>query len=428
MGRAETASSYATRIRSDRAPLWKTRKPVLPILDMELTERCNLQCIHCYINRPAQDEEAQERELSTDRVQAILEEAASLGCLAVKFTGGEPLLREDFGDIYLFARKSGMKVVIYTNGTLLTERLAALLARIKPLEPIEISVYGMTRESCESVTGVPGSYQALRRGMALLSEKKVPYIVKSALLPPNASEMSEFASWASQLPWMEDPPGYLALFDLRGRRDSAQKNRSIQRLRRTATKAHARLMAENPAQREGIRSFVARFSGPPGDRLFSCSAGKGSCCVDAYGALQPCMLLRHPATVYPLGRGSLRDALSHFFPEIRKMRADNEAYRRRCARCFLKALCHQCPAKSWMEHGTLDTPVAYFCEITHAEGRSLGLLDAQESAWEVRDWQERVRRVTGRERICGFHRGNRMEKKGKPIIESTNGVCHGNGN
>jgi radical SAM protein with 4Fe4S-binding SPASM domain len=129
---------------------------------------------------------------------------------------------------------------------------------------------------------------------------------------------------------------------------------------------------------------------PPGDRLFSCGAGHGAC-VDAYGFLQPCMMVRHPDVVYDLGKGSLRDALTDFFPRLLERKASNPDYLARCARCFLKGLCEQCPAKSWMEHGTLDKPVDYLCRVAHAQALDLGLLKDGENAWEVVDWREKIR-------------------------------------
>jgi hypothetical protein len=77
----------------------------------------------------------------------------------------------------------------------------------------------------------------------------------------------------------------------------------------------------------------------------------------------------------------LSDALKQF-AALRDLRATNPEYLRRCARCFLKGLCEQCPAKSWAEHGTLDTPVEYLCEVAHAQARWLGWLGENEYAWE----------------------------------------------
>ena len=76
---------------------------------------------------------------------------------------------------------------------------------------------------------------------------------------------------------------------------------------------------------------------------------------------------------------------------MREKKAVDPDYLKRCARCFLKGLCEQCPGKSWLEHGTLDTPVEYFCEIAHVLARHLGLLREREMGWEVRDWRERIR-------------------------------------
>ena len=81
----------------------------LPHLIMELTDRCNNNCQHCYINRPAQDPDAIAREMSTDFIKDLILQAADLGCLDLRFTGGEPLLREDFSEIYHFSRKKGFQ-------------------------------------------------------------------------------------------------------------------------------------------------------------------------------------------------------------------------------------------------------------------------------------------------------------------------------
>ncbi len=129
--------------------------------------------------------------------------------------------------------------------------------------------------------------------------------------------------------------------------------------------------------------------------LFSCGAGHGAC-VDSYGVLQPCMMLRHPDAVYDLAKGSLKDAITNFFPRMREMKANNPDYLARCARCFLKGLCEQCPAKSWMEHGTMDTPVEYLCQVAHMRAQDLGLLKDGEKAWKVEDWRERVRSMKER--------------------------------
>jgi radical SAM protein with 4Fe4S-binding SPASM domain len=383
---------YVAKVKSAGNPIWQRLAPGLGHLDLELTERCNNDCIHCLINLPGDDARARARELTTIEIGEILAEATALGALSVRFTGGEPLLRDDFVDLYLMARRLGLKVSLFTNARLITRELAELFAQIPPLEKMEITVYGMRRESYEAVSRVPGSYDEFRRGVGLLLDKQVPLVVKGALLPPNRQEMEAFEAWAASLPTMDKPPMYAMFFDLRGRRDSLAKNRLILRLRLSPADAVA-MMKRDRGYRQRMREFCAKFMGPPGDRLFSCGAGHHAC-VDAYGLAQPCLLLRHPDTVYDLKRGSLKEALAEISTRLHAMtRATNPGYLARCARCFLKGLCEQCPAKSWSEHGTMDTPVEYLCRIAHAQARGLGLLREGEPAWEVENWKERIAKI-----------------------------------
>lgn len=373
---------------------------------MELTERCNFNCIHCYINQPADDQAIKAREMTTSQIKTILDEAVKLGALEVRFTGGEPLLREDFEELYIYARGLGVKVLLFTNGSLITSDLVNLFARVPLLERIEITIYGMTPSSYAAITRVHGAYEQVQRGINLLLDFNVPFVVKGAVLPPNEEEIAVFETWAAKLPWMEVSPSYCLFLNLRARRDSAKKNQQIGALRQSPEKSLTFLTRRSGEFQKRMGEFCSKFlREPPGERLLQCGAGEGGC-VDAYGKLQPCMLLRHPETVYNLrksnGSSSIRDALTNFFPRLQQWSATNLDYQTRCARCFLMGLCEQCPAKSWMEHGNLDTPVEYLCQVAHAQARYLGLLEEGEHAWEIKDWQTRVARFDGQPRSVGF--------------------------
>ena len=381
--------TYVTKQNMHKSGLWRDAKPLLGSLDIELTERCNNNCIHCCINLPADDIKAKQKELSTEEIKNILAQAISLDCMSVRFTGGEPLLREDFEELYIFARKSGFRVLVFTNATLITPHLAELFSHIPPLEKIEVSVYGMKKSSYEAVTRTPGSFEAFRQGVGRLLEKNVPFVVKGALLPQNKDEMDEFEKWASAIPWMDRSPSYSMFFDLRCRREDNIKNESIKSLRLKPKEGLKISTRRRDEYLKDMKEFCSKFMRPPKDKLFSCGAGYGGC-VDAYGFFQPCMMLRHPDCVYDLSKGSLRDALTNFFPKLRELKASNPEYLKRCAKCFLKGLCEQCPAKSWMEHGTLDTPVEYCCDVAHTQARFLRFVRESEKAWEVVAWEKRL--------------------------------------
>jgi radical SAM protein with 4Fe4S-binding SPASM domain len=384
---------YVVKRRFSQQPVFARRRPLLPRLDIELTERCNNACVHCYINLPARDEQAAARELTTAQWMGILRQAADLGALVVRFTGGEPLLRSDFAEIYLHARRLGMQVMLFTNARLITPELADLLARVPPLKKIEVSVYGMHPQSYEAVACAPGAFSEFRRGVDTLLAQEIPFVLKPVLLPPFMAELPEFEAWAATLPWTDKRPTNPLILDLRTRRDSPARDRLIASLRISPEETVILLSRHEAVYRKAMARFCADFVGPQADRLFSCPAGLSGC-VDAYGVYQMCMPLRHPQMTYDLKAGTLRAALTEVFPRNREMRTTNPEYLNRCARCFLKGLCEQCPGKAWQEYGTLDTPVEYLCGIAHAQARFLGWLKENEHAWEIdrEESRERLRR------------------------------------
>ncbi|MBN1893038.1 radical SAM protein, partial [bacterium] len=328
-------------------------------------------------------------------------------------TGGEPLLREDFEDLYVFARRLGMYVILFTNARHITPELARLFARIPPGRPVEVTVFGMHAESYVRATASPGAFVEFQRGIELLRLKNIPFVVKMSVLPPNRHEIDEFEAFAATLPTMKEMPGYTMNFDLRARRDDPVKNTHIKHLRLTPDETVS-ILARDPDYEKHIAEFAGKFMGPPGERLFDCGAGQGIC-IDAYGKAQMCLLLRHPETVVDLrknraetgGCTPLRYVLTEFFPRLRERRATNPDYLRRCSRCFLKGLCEQCPAKSWMEHGTLDTPVEYLCQVAHGQARYLGFVARDENAWELEpdEWRRRL------DRFVSAHQSGRPGKR-----------------
>ena len=112
----------------------KTLDKCIPFkVDWEITYRCNLRCSHCY-----QTGASGEKELTTEEIYSALDELADLGCLYLTFTGGEILLREDLFDIAKYARKKEFAIRLFTNGTLIDEKVADKIKNLSPLS-VEIS-------------------------------------------------------------------------------------------------------------------------------------------------------------------------------------------------------------------------------------------------------------------------------------------------
>ncbi|MBM2820809.1 MAG: Radical domain protein [Candidatus Berkelbacteria bacterium] len=97
---------------------------LLDFLDIEFTERCNLSCRHCYIRRPIGSAKHESREISCGKWGLLLVEAKDLGCQGIRFTGGEPLIRDDFPLVYIAAHQLGYEISVSTNLTRLSDRIA----------------------------------------------------------------------------------------------------------------------------------------------------------------------------------------------------------------------------------------------------------------------------------------------------------------
>ena len=109
-------------------------------VSLEVTFRCNLKCKHCYIACSST-----EKEMDTHEMRRMIDTIVDGGCLWLLITGGEPLIRPDFVDLYTYAKKKGLIITLFTNGTLMTPRLADYLAEWRPFR-VEITLYGAARK------------------------------------------------------------------------------------------------------------------------------------------------------------------------------------------------------------------------------------------------------------------------------------------
>ncbi|HDZ00389.1 MAG TPA: radical SAM protein, partial [Nitrospirae bacterium] len=165
---------------------------------LELTYRCNNRCVHCFCNLPASDKSASMEELTTGEIKGILDELASIGCLWLLITGGEPLLRPDFKEIYLYAKKKGLLITFFTNGTLIDDEIIGLLSQYPPFV-VEITIYGATMETYERVTRAPGSYERCISGIKAIVNSGIKLKLKTMALTINRHEIEAMDRMAGEL-------------------------------------------------------------------------------------------------------------------------------------------------------------------------------------------------------------------------------------
>ena len=261
----------------------------------ELTCRCNLRCVMCYTD-PFNTPERVRQELATDEILRILCEVADAGCLYLTLTGGEPLARPDFADIYRAAKSRGFLLTVFTNGTLITEALADLWAE-QPPHRIEISLYGMTRDTFEGTTQRPRSHEACLRGIRRCQARRLPLVLKTPAMTINQHEILAMRDWAAargihyqfgermrpRLDGSDDPRHYQL---------SEGALRAVESQAGTAWDEH--LQQGRAARRCGSERFMFH--------------------IDAYGQLQLCSQNRRQS--YDLRRGSFREGFYEALPSF----------------------------------------------------------------------------------------------------------------
>lgn len=153
------------------------------ILEVELTRRCNLACRHCYA-RSGPDVRAPEP--SAARLAGLFDEAARQGFQELSLTGGEVLARADFLEILDAGLEAGLGVRFVTNGTLVTQGLAACLAE-RPVRLVTVSLDAIRPEVQDQIRG-PGSHERAMRGILTLAEAGLRVSIITAFSRTNLGE------------------------------------------------------------------------------------------------------------------------------------------------------------------------------------------------------------------------------------------------
>jgi radical SAM protein with 4Fe4S-binding SPASM domain len=361
------AEAPVRSIPLDRHPAWDKVRAAGGIFsfEFEATARCNNDCRHCYVNLPAADAAAKAKEISAAVFDGIAGQAAGLGALWVLLTGGEPLLREDFEEIYLALKRRGFLVSVFTNACLVEDRHLRLFKSFPPRD-IEVTIYGATEDVYERVTRAKGSFRTFRRGLDRLESAGLPVRLKAMALRSNFDGMGEIARFARERPGSEFR--FDSFLHLRTDRD-ASRNAEILAERVTAEEAAA-LERADPERFQALGEFCRRYGVGEAPRveprLFRCGAGEDHFALGYDGTMRPCDALRRPEFEADLTQEPLEKALSRIRARIRTAVSTRPEFLSGCAACPVIGLCSWCPARGDLETGEMDRPVPVFCRSAYA--------------------------------------------------------------
>ena len=332
-------------------------KQVLPrLIAWELTSACNLECVHC---RASAAKEPDPNELSTEEAKRFIDDIANFAKPVIILTGGEPLIRDDIYEIAQYGSDRGMRMVLATNGVLITQDVARRL-KSRGIQRVSISIDGASAKTHDDFRGMSGAFDGALKGIEALKTVGMSVQVNTTITRRNLDEMPKILDLALELGadalhiFMLVPTGRGEI--LRNEEIppeeyeralnwfyDVQKETPIQ-LKATCAPHYFRIMYQR-AKQEGApidmekEGFSAMTRG--------CLGGTSFCFVSKVGEVYPCGYL-------PALAGNIREQPfeeiwrdSKVFNDLR----DVDKLKGKCGRCGFKRVCGGCRARAYAKTG-----------------------------------------------------------------------------
>jgi radical SAM protein with 4Fe4S-binding SPASM domain len=303
----------------------------------EVTRRCNLDCIMCYV---VGHDKPHPEELTKQEIKDILGQLARAGTLRLNFSGGEPFSRPDFLELVEHAKTLAFNVDITSNGTLIGPGTVRQLKKLAVWQ-VSISLLGAKPETHDSITRSPGSFARALNALKLLKNEGVGARIKTLLMNSNFHEYREIIELSNDLgiPYTFDPTV------------SSRSDGSMDTLELNLANEQLRELLANPTLGPGTLTLDSReLDGQRQQRLAGhlCKAGVSFCDISWNGDVLPCMQ-------YPEAAGNLRtqtfDEIWGNSPLFRMFREARKENAPECKECELLPLCFRCPATAALEKG-----------------------------------------------------------------------------
>jgi len=272
-------------------------------LDLFVTGRCNLRCTYCsHFTSPGDVDQ----DLSTEEWLRFFEELKRCAVMKVCFQGGEPFLRDDLAELILGVARNRMRFSILTNGTLITDETAALVASTGRCDLVQVSIDGSISTTHDAARG-KGSFRKALDGLLLLMKHRVPATARITIHRGNVLELEQIASFLLEeirLPGFSTnsatPFGLCRRNAEQVQLTVAERTLAMEALVRLNSKYDGRISAQAgplaealnwSAMEEARRSGEGSFSG--GGRLTGCGGPMSELAVRCDGVMIPCGHLSH---------------------------------------------------------------------------------------------------------------------------------------
>jgi len=326
------------------------------VAQMELTYRCPLHCKHCYTdcyNRHSYTK----NELSTKEVKFILDKCKNAGVVWLCFTGGDPMLRKDFIELYLYAVGLGFIATVFTSLITMNNGILRTFKKSPPFN-IETTLNAATPAKYREITGT-SFFRKHVSNIKKLIKHNIPVRVKTQVTKQNIVQIGRIQrlveSWG--LDFRPSTMIYARLnkdtYPCQLRLDPKDAVR-INKKYGYFEEADVR----KPKERIKLKNLTGRLDH---NKVFSCVAGGHIFWISPDGKMSVCETFKKP--YYNLLKKS--GTVANGFHEIhRKVHAIKFKTKSRCRNCEYRLICKWCPARAYLETGSREKPIEYFCKLT----------------------------------------------------------------
>ncbi len=306
------------------------RKPFSVLF--ELTPKCNMNCIHCYLHNKHMEEQ-----LSTRQIMDIIDILHEKGILFLTLTGGEILTRSDFLDIYLYAKKRGFLVELFTNGLMFNDEIIAVLKEYPPLL-VDISIYGACEETYYKITGVNGAFSRVVDNCRKLKDAGVRVALKSPIIKQTLPELDDMKKIAENI-----GIPFVYTFEICPTidKDNTPQNYQVPlyvSLENEFNNYYEQI--NNGTRRDDEDNYDIVNELAMDERLYTCNVALNSFVIDYSGNMCPCMKLRHK------GVSLLKHDYDTIWDEFKVYSNIIASKKYICRGCDARYYCDVCPAES----------------------------------------------------------------------------------
>ena len=333
------------------------RLPRIPLEGkIDLTYRCDNNCLHCWLWRPANSPE-QKDELTFDEIKNIVDQARAMGTQKWSISGGEPMLRLDFPEIFDYVTSKAVSYSLNTNGTLITPAIAQQL-KLKGTKMI--ALYGATAETYDKVTRHPGGFEMAMRGFRYMQEAGAGFIVQLVPMRVNWHEWQQMVELAESLSkhWRVGASWLYLSAD-----GNSKKNKEIISQRLDPKDVIA---LDPPTMGYPANEVIEPSCTACEDQSFgSCIRSRRDFHIDPYGGITFCSFIKDPEMIYDLRKGSVQDFWDNFLPAVAQQIVGGNEYKENCGSCENRSNCRWCGVYGYLEYGRYSAPVDYLCKVAN---------------------------------------------------------------